>query len=200
MTRRPKLIVCDLGDVLITGLEGVEHVLAPALGRPVDEVAQTLYGTEFGALWRGEIEEIPFLTALVRQASWDIEPADLSAMIAGRFAEIAGVRSIYQRLAESYVTALASVNCREWTAVMQGAFPYEHIFHSVVYSYEVKALKRESSFFRLPTIGLGFAPEDMLLIDDSSRNLRAARAAGVDGIKFISAAELSLALCKRGLL
>jgi HAD superfamily hydrolase (TIGR01509 family) len=61
-------------------------------------------------------------------------------------------------------------------------------------------LKPDPAIFALACERFGYAPSDLLLIDDSARNIEGARAAGFDTHHFTDPAELKPALEARGLL
>jgi FMN phosphatase YigB (HAD superfamily) len=70
----------------------------------------------------------------------------------------------------------------------------------VVASGEVKLMKPDAAIFRLACERFGYAPQDLLFVDDGAKNIAAARAEGFDVHHFADPAALRPALEARGLL
>lgn len=76
---------------------------------------------------------------------------------------------------------------------------FDHL-QDVVASGEVKLMKPDPAIFRLASARFGYAPGDLLFIDDGAKNIEAARAEGWDVHHFTDPAALRPALEARGLL
>lgn len=79
-------------------------------------------------------------------------------------------------------------------------FEFLHWFEGVVVSGEEKMVKPQLEFYRLLLNRYKVDPSTAVFIDDNLKNVEAARAVGIDGIHFRSAAELSQELSSRGIL
>lgn len=63
ITKEP-VVICDLSDVLIKGLEGSEVAIAKELKLSVDEVRDVLFSADYNSLWLGRVSEKDFLMSL----------------------------------------------------------------------------------------------------------------------------------------
>ena len=73
-------------------------------------------------------------------------------------------------------------------------------FGVAVVSGQERMVKPDPRIFALLCTRADLAPEDCLFIDDSARNVEAARAAGMDAVQFTTPQALQTALQERGLL
>jgi putative hydrolase of the HAD superfamily len=64
-------------------------------------------------------------------------------------------------------------------AYMRGELGYDGLFDESFYSCEVGAAKPDSAFFSAAVARLGTTPPEVLLVDDSERNVTAAREVGL---------------------
>jgi hypothetical protein len=55
-----RLIIFDLSDVSIKGIEGIETTLAKELGRKVSEVKEQLFSFDYRLFWIGQTNENDF--------------------------------------------------------------------------------------------------------------------------------------------
>jgi 2-haloacid dehalogenase len=91
-----------------------------------------------------------------------------------------------------------------WSAetfpVARARFPFLAWFQDIVVSGEVNLAKPDPRIFELTIRRTGLDPSATLFIDDSSRNVEAARAMGLQAEHFTDAARLRSALRQRALL
>ena len=64
-------------------------------------------------------------------------------------------------------------------AYMRAELGYDELFDESFYSCEVGAAKPDSAFFSAAVARLGTTPPEVLLVDDSERNVTAAREVGL---------------------
>jgi HAD superfamily hydrolase (TIGR01509 family) len=64
------------------------------------------------------------------------------------------------------------------------------LFRGVVVSGEERLIKPELEIYRLLCTRYGVAPGDCVFVDDSSKNVEGARAAGMHGLLFVGPDEL----------
>lgn len=196
----PRRIICDLSDVLIKGLRGVETSLSSMLGLTEKEIADFLYVYDFAPLWLGKKSEDEFLAGLISRAGWQLDTPTLKRNIRENFAEIEGTRDVYSRLARKHELALLSVNAREWAEFMEARFRYQHLFSAgIFYSYQIGFTKREAGSFEHVVRALGVPPEELLFIDDSKRFVDMAATVGIRGILFENSRQLQADLENMGL-
>ena len=94
MIIKEPVVICDLSDVLIKGLEGSEVAIAKELKLPVGEVRDVLFSADYNSLWLGRVGEKDFFDELVNKLNWDIEVAALIKIIHDNFYIIPGVFDI----------------------------------------------------------------------------------------------------------
>ncbi|OGR51711.1 MAG: hypothetical protein A2049_10440 [Elusimicrobia bacterium GWA2_62_23] len=187
----PRRIICDLSDVLIKGLRGVEVSLSGLLGLPEKEISDSLYVYDFSPLWLGKKSEDDFLAELISRTGWQLDTPTLKRHIRDNFTEIDGTRDVYSRLARKRELALLSVNAREWAEFMESRFRYQHLFSAgVFYSYQIGFTKREAGSFAHVVRALGVPPRELLFIDDSKRFVDMAATVGIRGILFENSQKL----------
>lgn len=195
-----KTILFDLSDVLVKGLEGVEVSLANYLKLPVDVVFNDLFTFDYRQFWLSNISERELLSLLIIKYNWKISLKNLKNIIYANFKEISGTRELISDLKSSYRLILLSVNPREWAVYFQKKYNYEHLFDHVHYSYEIGYTKREPQAFQFILERYKLDPKDVMLIDDSTRNINVAHRVGIDGVKFISAIQMRKELQLRRLI
>ena len=193
-----KTIIFDLSDVLIKGLEGVETSLAAYLKLPIEQVFNQLFQFDYREFWLSHITEGELFAQLIAKYGWNISPQELRTIIYANFREISGTRKLISDLKSSHTLILLSVNPREWAEYFEKKYNYENLFDYVHYSHEIGYTKREPQSFLFILEKYQLDPRDVLLIDDSTRNINVARSVGIDGIKFISATQMRNELQLRG--
>lgn len=144
----------------------------------------------------------------------DAAVADLSgrfphyrAAIAGFYAdwldsipgEVAGTRAIFEGLARRGPVYGISNFSRELFDRTLPVYPFLASFTGLILSGDVGVNKPDPRIYRILCERHGLAPARCLFIDDSERNVAAARAEGMDAVLFTDAASLSGALRSRGL-
>ena len=65
---------------------------------------------------------------------------------------------------------------------MRTALGYDSLFDTSCYSYDIGFAKPDPSFFTEAARRIGDAPESILFVDDSLKNVKGARAAGMDAV------------------
>jgi len=194
-------IICDLSDVLIKGLEGVEDVLSQEMGLSSDVINKQMFTYDYSQLWLGIISEDRFFENMISNFNWPIDTATIKKSIRSNFQPIPGVWEIYKQLSQKYVTILASVNAREWVSYLEAKYTYCELFtNRIHYSYEIGFTKRDQEFYLYILDLYGITPAHIFMIDDSTNNLKTAQMVGIRGLKFISATQLFESLKHFGIL
>ncbi len=89
---------------------------------------------------------------------------------------------------------------RETFPIARRRFPFLARFRGVVVSGEERAAKPDPRIYRILLERYGLQPAACLFVDDVAKNVEGARAAGMEGLLFTSAAELRRELGARSIL
>lgn len=187
--------ICDLCDVLITGLEAFPQHLAIYLQLDASAVAKKMFSVDYDALWKAKETERSFFEKLIQNNGWNINVDVFLKLLRDSFQEIPGVREIYRALGNKYNMILVSVNIPEWVTYMEEKFAYEKLFPAgIFYSYDIGYTKREAECFEYVLNYYQIKPDQVVYIDDSNRCIDVATGLGIRGIVFENAAQLREAL------
>lgn len=146
---------------------------------------------DFSPLWLGKVTEDEFIHSLLSSSpQYDLSITDFKQMIREHFIEIEGTREIYERLGSKYELILLSVNSKEWVQYMENHFDYERLFNIVIYSYDIGYVKRQKESFRYVLSKYNLNSEEVLLIDDSQRNINTAATLGIKTLRFVNSNQL----------
>ena len=119
-------------------------------------------------------------------------------MLAGPIGDSVEIR---RRLKAAGVPVYALTNMESWTYPgRRERYPFLRWFDGTVVSGFESVAKPDPRIFELLLDRFGLTPATTLLIDDSSANVQAARAAGIQAIEFESPASLRRQLEDAGLL
>jgi putative hydrolase of the HAD superfamily len=106
-------------------------------------------------------------------------------------------------LASGTPIALLTNNVKEWGDHWRATFPVDELFEIIVDSSAVGMRKPDPRIYLLTCERLGVAPEASVFIDDNAENVGAARALGMETVRFgedpfAAMAELDAILERRG--
>ena len=106
-------------------------------------------------------------------------------------------------LAAGTPIALLTNNVKEWGDHWRATFPVDELFEIIVDSSAVGMRKPDPRIYLLTCERLGVAPEASVFIDDNAENVQAARALGMETVRFgedpfAAMAELDAILERRG--
>jgi 2-haloacid dehalogenase len=90
--------------------------------------------------------------------------------------------------------------CEEKFDAARRIHPFLDWFDGILVSGREGLVKPDPRIFELFLTRFGFAATEVLFIDDSARNVAAARAAGMQAIHFVDGVDLAAELSARGLL
>lgn len=184
-------VFCDLSDVLIKGVEGVEFELADYLNLPVERIRNCFFSYNFNELWLGQISEREFFYQMINQFDWNIDVSIMLKIIRNNFVKISGMRRTYEELGRKFKLVLISVNAPEWVEYLNYKFNYSNLFDGgIFYSYEIGYTKQQKECFEYILEQLGLTPEQVIYIDDSTKNINVASKIGIKGIKFKNVQQL----------
>ncbi|MEW6570556.1 MAG: HAD family phosphatase [Nitrospirota bacterium] len=181
-----KAVVFDFGGVLAEegfreGLKaiGKKYGLDPdsfyTIGREL--VYQTGYVT-------GRATEADYWSAIRQRTGIDGEDEELRNEILNRFIVREEMIELVKRLKSSgFVTAILS-DQTNWLEEINQVSSFSGNFDYIFNSFRLKKSKRDSLIFRDMCSAMGFEPDDVIFIDDSSENIERASAAGLVAIHF----------------
>ena len=191
-------IIFDLSEVLIAGLIGIQKKLSHTLPVPEDEILPRFGGAWLEELFVGNISEDTYLSQLLARERWDVDAAQLKAVIRENFHhQVEGSLSILMDLAPRYDLALMSDHAREWIAYIESAHPFLALFDHTFFSYDLKHTKQEQAAFLQVLDVLSIPAGDCLFIDDNPNNVGVAESVGIPGIHFVNATQLAVELQRR---
>jgi FMN phosphatase YigB (HAD superfamily) len=194
-------VIFDLSETLISGLIGVERVLASELGVPEESIWPSLGRAGLYEFFKGRTSERAYLEQIIRHEGWPTDVARLKAVIRANFHhEVDGSLAILADLARRYEVALLSDHGREWVAYIRTIHSFFDLFGHTFFSFDLGSIKKNPATFRAVLDALPAAPEDCLFIDDSPTNVQVAGSVGIPGIRFESARQLAAELARRGML
>lgn len=182
-------IIFDLSEVYLQGIVGSEKTLIPLVGKKV--VPLDFVNKHIEKYFHGEITEVDYLQATIRDNQWDVTSTQLGQVFRNNFREIEGVREIIELLQkQGYKLGLLSVHGKEWIAYCEETFNYRSLFQVIHYSYERKITKPEKQAYIQILEELKSKPEETIFIDDLPENIKAAKELCINGIQFTNVTEL----------
>ncbi|MEA2151222.1 MAG: putative hydrolase of the superfamily [Solirubrobacteraceae bacterium] len=194
-------VISDFGGVLTTPLTRSFEVFAERTGMSMAELggalgaivaregAHPLYEMECGRLTEAE-----FLAGLERalfeQVGREISCEGFTEALWSGLAPNPPMIELMASLRdEGYRLALVTNNVREWESHWRAMAPIDEIFELVVDSAFVGVRKPDPEIYELALQGLGLAGEACLFVDDLERNCVAARAAGMQTVRYRDAEQ-----------
>ena len=181
-----RAVIFDLGGVLVR-LEDDEPRAALSLrvGKTTAELEKIVFGKTSIQASLGKITARQHWQAVMR--ALDLPESDLEQTYAQFFggdkvdnALIDYIRS----LRPHYKTALLSNAWDDLRQLLHDTWQIEDAFDEIFISAELKIAKPQAEIYRLALETLGVAPQEALFIDDTEKNVIAARALGMHGIYF----------------
>jgi len=124
----------------------------------------------------------------------EFTPSEVQAVIDAvpdELQPLPGTVALIERLgAAGHVLHYLSNMPQPFAAHLESAYPMHRWFRDGVFSSRVGVIKPDPAIFALAQQRLGLAPAATLFIDDSQRNVAAARAAGWQALHFTEASAL----------
>ncbi len=184
-------IIFDLAEVYLQGIVGVEKHLEPILKIKDDKIHELLKGQNFIDLMEGKISEEEYLNNIISKNNLKVNLDELKKAIRKNFQEIEGTREIIEKLKDKgFKLGLLSVHSKEWIDHCEKQFDFHKLFHSTLYSFEVSVCKPDKKAYHLILEKLKAKPEECLFIDDSEKNIEAAKNIGLKTILFKNPTQL----------
>jgi len=184
-----KAVIFDLSEVFLRGLYGTHKLVADKLGTPQDD--ESFFVPEMSELFHAKITEEQYWQAVIKQQKWDIKVDELKNLVRSNFGEIAGTRSIIEKLKQKgYKMGLLSIHAKEWIDYCEQKFDYHKLFDTTVYSFDIGISKPDNRAYLHILEKLNVKPQEAVFIDDSTVNVAAAGKLGMKAIVFKTPAKL----------
>jgi putative hydrolase of the HAD superfamily len=176
-----RAVLWDADGVLQRVPNGWEESMRPAIAGLVadpDEFLAAAYDAERPAL-TGDVRWLDVLPGLL--AEWGIADAyDDVVRVWLTIEEVPGTHELVRALRSAGVRCCLATNQDEHRAkVMHEQLGYGDLLDETFYSYELRAAKPDPAYFGTVLARLDLAPDEVLFVDDSARNVEAARSLGL---------------------
>jgi glucose-1-phosphatase len=196
-----KAIIFDLGKVLVhfdfkrgyAALEG----LCPY---PAAEIPARIATTDLVKRFEtGLVEPRDFVEQLSRILDLRLGFDAFCEIWNSIFAETLVPENLLEGLAARYrLVLLSNTNAIHFEGIRRKYAMLRH-FHTLILSYEVKAMKPDAEIFRKTVEAAGCRAEECFYTDDIAAYVEAARKVGIDAVRFESAAQIEGELRSRGI-
>lgn len=172
-------VLFDADGVLQELPGGWYAAMEPYLGVRTREFLHRTWDDELPAL-AGQGDYMPLLTALLLEYG---VPEPCGAVFQAVWHRIERVERSFEIVEElrrrGYGVHLGTNQERHRAAHMRTTLGYDELFDTSCYSYDLGVAKPDPEFFREAARRMKARPSEVLFIDDSSRNVDGARAAGM---------------------
>jgi HAD superfamily hydrolase (TIGR01509 family) len=192
--RRP-IVLCDVMDTLVH--EPFHREMPAFFGLTPEELVEAKHPTAWVEFELGQLSEQEFLVRFFRDGRGYDRAAFVRAVRAA-YRWLPGMEALLAALSARGLAIHALSNYPCWYRMIEERLGLSRYLAWSFVSCETGARKPEPRAFLGAAARLGVAPEECLLIDDRERNCAAARALGMEAIRFTSAPELGQELARRG--
>lgn len=185
-----KAIFFDLCGVVITLADDQFcKVIAQKTGKPYDLVmARFKYYLPQNE--RGEISEATFYRSMFADldVSFDVEEAK---KIRTSFrVELPGIRQLIEQLKKKYTVGFISNDAKEMAGRCNAKFGFDKLFHLGFLAHQIGARKDSPRLFETVLEKVKCRPEECIFLDDTAKNLVAAKNVGFHTIHYLSKKQL----------
>lgn len=164
-----------------------------------EELIAVIHPTAWPEFEKGRIDEETFLGTLFADGR-DYDRAGLCALIEEHYAYLEGIESLLGELQDAGVAMHALSNYPSWWKRIEAKLELSRYLEWSFVSCMTGYRKPHPGAYLGAARTLGVPPSGCLFVDDRERNVAAARAAGMPGLRFESASQLRGALVTEGLL
>jgi HAD superfamily hydrolase (TIGR01509 family) len=181
-----KILIFDLGDVLVEGFSRVAAVLTQRLNRAVAEVMPALGGEPLVSLTEGRLADATYWQQVLDQARWPMAVEALEVLVRAIFSRpVRGMPELLTALRAQRLMLLSDQG-REWMVYLDATHPFRGLFERRFLSCEMGQMKRQITMFQRVIAELGCAPQDCVFIDDLPWNVARAHMVGIRATPFTS--------------
>lgn len=183
-----KAIIFDCFGVLYQG--SLEHLLdiCPADKRPA--LRDVSRASDYGYVTPNEyVQQVAELTGITEE--------QVSVVMSSSYVRNQPLVDYIQVLHQSYKTAMLSNIGSEVVSRLFLPSELALLFDAVVLSSDIGALKPAAEVYEYAALQLGVLPEECLMIDDLNANVVGAQQVGMQGIEYVSVAQLKGELARK---
>ena len=195
-----KAIIFDLGGVLIT-LDKERCIRAFKEEAGFDRIEEFLDTSHqrgmIGDLEAGRIDEATFFAECRKHCRPGTTDADIRRSFHALLNPIEpGTIALLRRLSERYELYILTNNSsvtmeKTYEDARNAGFDLQKAFRRIFVSQDLRMLKPSQEIFAHVIREIGLPPEEMLYVDDSPRNVEAARMAGMNALHHVPVRNLS---------
>jgi putative hydrolase of the HAD superfamily len=194
-----KLLVFDMGHVFVRfdwekvcqGFCDRARVSRERFKTVLSEVAKLGYES-------GGCDTEYFLRRMNELLGSDISMEEFTALWNASFEEDPEMAELLQQLKESYPIYLLSNTNENHYAYLQGRYNVARHFAHLILSYEVGLAKPDTRIYQLVLERSGYAPSEIVFVDDLIPNVEAAAKVGLRTIQFVGIDDLKHRLADMG--
>ena len=200
-----KALIFDMGGVLVDlDIEDCKRAFKEYLGyEKIDEIIDPCHQKGiYGDLEEGKLTAEEFRTIVLSESRPGSSAEDVDRAMWHILVGIEPYKiDMLKRLAGRYDLYMLSNNnavClpRSRQLFADAGAPLEDIFRKCYFSFEMKALKPSQAFYKAVMEDIGIAPEDMLFIDDSQKNVEGSIRAGLPAVYYEPGTDLEALIDK----
>ena len=200
-----KTVIFDMGGVLVDlDIEDCKRVFRQDLGYAgIDSIIDACHQKGiYGDLEEGTLSAEDFRDIVLAESNPGTTPQEVDRAMSHILVGIAPYKvELLRRMAGKYDLCMLSNNnpiCLPYSSQMftDAGIPLAEIFRKCYMSFEMKALKPSEAFYKAVLADIGRAPEDVIFIDDSQRNVDGAIAAGMPAVYYEPGTDLSALLAE----
>ena len=200
-----KAIIFDMGGVLVDldiedckskfkqllGYDGIDSLIDPCHQKGI-----------YGDLEEGTLSAEDFRARVLAESRPGSSPELVDQAMSHILVGIEPYKvELLKNLSKSYRLFMLSNNnpiCLPFSAGMfrNAGIPLEEIFEKCFLSFEMKALKPSEAFYKSVVEQIGLAPEEMVFIDDSMKNVDGSIQAGLPAVYYEPGSDLSALLAE----
>lgn len=197
-----KTIIFDLGKVLVYfDFERGYRALEGVCPYPAAEIPKRLGETDLVARFEtGLVEPRKFVEEFSRLLDLHLDYDRFCEIWSCIFTHSLIPESMLEGLAARYrLLLLSNTNALHFAMLQETYGNLLRHFHSLVLSYEVRALKPQPEIFRAAMEQSGCLPSECFYTDDIAAYVGAARDMGIDAVQFESREQIEGAMRDRGI-
>lgn len=166
-------------------------------GMSLKELIDAKHPTAWAEFERGEIDEVELEAKFFRDGR-AYDHAGMRAKMEEAYELLAGMEALLTELKEARVEMHAFSNYPDWYLLIERKLKLSRFLKWTFVSCRIGHRKPAPEAYRAAIEGLGRAPSELLFVDDREENCAAARAQGIESIRFRDANALRGALVAAG--
>jgi len=145
----------------------------------------------------GQITHSEFMADFIKTQNLDLSLKEFDQILESSVIPVEGMPELIKKLSKKFHIVLVNNEGRVFSETKiknSGAAPF---IHSVISSWKIGLIKPDPLFFQKVLAILETKPQECLFIDDSPKNVLAAKNLGIDSILFQNHVQLTIELTKR---